>query len=193
MKYKGLEVFDVIFDDNLSLFNNVAIVTEPAIEENFIRLSKEDDIDIMMSIDEEKHIVTGPVLIPNQLIYRNQGGRKFYIRYSKETIEQMAINFFKNHRNTEGNVEHQIPVNGITFFESYILNKERGIVPKEFESLPDGTWMMSAKVNNDNVWDAIKSGELNGFSIDISNIDLREEQSKVLDTIEDLFEYLKNN
>ena len=190
MKYKGLEVYDVIFDESISLFNNVAIVTDPAIEENFIRLSK-DDVTIKMKFDEEKHIVSGPVLIPDQLIYRNQGGKKFYIRYSKETIEQMAINFFKNHRNTEGNVEHQFPVNGITFFESYILNKERGIYPKEFEGMPDGTWILSAKVNNDAVWNAITQGELNGFSIDISNVDLKVE--KVLDTLEDLIEYINNN
>ena len=103
----------------------------------------------------------------------------------------MAINFFKNHRNTEGNVEHEFSVNGVTFFESYIVNKQRGISPKEFEDLPDGTWFMSAKITNDEVWENIKNGMLNGFSIDISNIDLKEE--KEIDTIEELIKYLNNN
>ena len=143
-----------------------------------------------MKLDEEKRIVSGPVLIPDQLIFRNQGGRKFYIKYSSETIEQMAINFFQHHRNTEGNVEHTFNVNGITFFESYILNKERGIEPIEFKDLPNGTWIMSAKVNNEDVWRLITSGELNGFSIDIENIRFKDE---TIDSLEQLIDYLKNN
>jgi len=191
MTYKGLPLYDIEFSDEISVFDNVAIVTEPAIEETFIRLSKQDNQKVQMKIDEEKRMVTGPALIPDEPIYRNQGGKQFYIRYSKETIAQMALNFFKHHRNTEGNVEHMIPVNGITYFESYLLNKERGIAPKEFENLPDGTWMLTAKVENDEVWDYIKNGELTGFSIAISNVNFLEE--KVIDTLEELSEYLNNN
>ena len=192
MKYKGLELYEVLFDED-SVFNNVAIVTEPAILETFIQLSKQDDTEIRMKIDEEKRIVSGPVLIPEQLIYRNQNGKQFYIKYSRETIEKMAVNFFRNHRNTEGNVEHEIPVNGITFFESYLINKERGIAPKEFASLPDGTWMMAAKVMNDEVWKLIKEGELTGFSIDISNISFKQGKEDEIDSFEKLLDYINNN
>lgn len=190
MKYNGYDIYEIEFDDLMSVFNNVSIVTEPAILENFIKLSKQDDNQVKMKLDEEKRIVSGPVLIPDQLIFRNQGGRKFYIKYSSETIEQMAINFFQHHRNTEGNVEHTFNVNGITFFESYILNKERGIEPIEFKDLPNGTWIMSAKVNNEDVWRLITSGELNGFSIDIENIRFKDE---TIDSLEQLIDYLKNN
>lgn len=187
MKYNGLDIYEIVFDDD-SVFNNVAIVTAPAIMENFIKLSKQEDCAVRMKLDEDRHIVTGPVLIPDQPIYRDQGGHRFYIKWAKDTIESMAINFFKNHRNTEGNVEHQVPVNGITYYESYIINKERGICPVEFEDLPDGTWVLSAKVNNDDVWNLIKSGDLTGFSIDVSNISFKED--KPIDSLEELIEYL---
>ena len=186
-----MPVFEVEFDDLMSVFNNVSIVTEPAIMENFIKLSKQDNLNIKMKIDEEKKIVSGPVLIPDQLIYRRDGYYEYYIKWSAKTIEQVAINFFQNHRNTEGNVEHQFSVNGITFYESYIINKERGLTPVEFSDLPDGTWMMTAKVNNDDVWNAIKSGELNGFSIDIANVNFAED--KEIDSLDELMEYIKNN
>ena len=189
MTYKGLPLYDVEFSDDVSVFNNVALVTEPAILETFIQLSKQEDNRVQMKIDAEKRIVSGPALIPDEPIFRNQGGRKFYIKYTKDTIAKMALNFFKNHRNTEGNVEHAIPVNGITFFESYLVDKERGLSPKEFD-LPDGTWFLSAKVENDDVWDLVKSGELTGFSIDIANVAFNEE--KEIDNLEDLMEYLKN-
>lgn len=190
-QYKGLPLFEVVFDDADSVFNNVAFVTEPAIEETFIQLSKQEEDGVKLSINDEKRIVSGPALIPDTPIYRDQGGRKFYITWTADTIRQMAVNFFEHSRQNAGNVEHQVPVNGITYFESYIIDKERGISPKEFENLPDGTWMLSAKVWNDDVWQLVKDGALTGFSIDVSNIRFQEE--KTIDTIEDFVNFLNNN
>lgn len=187
MTYKGLPLYDIEFSDETSIFNNVAIVTEPAIMETFIQLAKQEEPRIQMRIDEEKRVITGPALIPDEPIFRNQGGRRFYIKYTKDTIEKMALNFFQHHRNTEGNVEHQIPVNGITYYESYLVNKERGIAPKEFD-VPDGTWMLTAKVNNDEVWGLVKDGSLTGFSIDIAGVRFRE--NKEIDNLNDFLEYL---
>lgn len=188
MNYKGLPLYDIEFSDDVSVFNNVALVTEPAIQETFIQLAKQDDTRIQLKIDEEKRLVSGPALIPDEPIFRNQGGHRFYIKYTKDTIAKMALNFFKNHRNTEGNVEHAIPVNGITFYESYLVNKQRGISPVEFD-VPDGTWFLTAKVENDDVWELVKNGELTGFSIDIANIKFNEE--KEIDNLEELMEYLQ--
>lgn len=188
MKYKGFPLYDIEFSDETSVFNNVALVTEPAIMETFIQLSKQDNSRVQLKFDEERRIVSGPALIPDEPIYRNQGGKQFYIKYTKKTIAKMALNFFKNHRNTEGNVEHEIPVNGITFFESYLVDKQRGISPAEFD-LPDGTWFLSAKVENDDVWSLVKSGDLTGFSIDIANIRFKEQEE--IDSLEDLMEYLQ--
>lgn len=190
-KYKGLPLFEVLFNDDESVFNWVSFVTEPAILEHFVQLSKNSECDVHLSIDEEKRIVSGPALIPDLPIYRDQGGRKFYITWTADTIKQMAVNFFEHSRQNAGNVEHQVPVNGITYFESYIIDKERGICPKEFEDLPNGTWMLSAKVNNDEVWEMVKDGTLTGFSIDASNVQFKEE--KVIDTLEDFLEYLNND
>lgn len=187
-QYKGLPLFEVVFDDEQSVFNNVAFVTAPAIEEGFVQLSKQEDESVKLSVDVEKRIVCGPALIPDMPIYRDQGGRKFYITWTTDTIKQMAINFFQHSRQNAGNVEHQMPVNGITFFESYIIDKERGINPKEFETLPNGTWMLSAKVTNNEVWEMVKDGTLTGFSIDASNVQFRED--KVIETLEEFIEFL---
>lgn len=190
MIYQGLPLYNVEFDDDISVFNNVAIVTEPAIEVPFIRLSKQEEPRIRLKIDEERRLVSGPALIPEEPIYRNQDGRQFYIKYTADTIKRMALNFFKKDRQNEGNVEHAVPVNGITYFESYIIDKGRGINPKEFD-LPDGTWILTAKVENDDVWDLIKSGDLTGFSIDIANV--RFSEDKEIDNLEDFINYLNEN
>lgn len=190
MIYQGLPLYNVEFDEDTSVFNNVAIVTEPAIEVPFIRLSKQEEPRIRLKIDEERRLVSGPALIPEEPIYRNQDGRRFYIKYTADTIKRMALNFFKKDRQNEGNVEHAVPVNGITYFESYIIDKGRGINPKEFD-LPDGTWILTAKVENDDVWDLIKSGDLTGFSIDIANV--RFSEDKEIDNLEDFINYLNEN
>lgn len=187
-RYKGLPLYEIEFDDELSVFNSVSFVTEPAIMEGFIQLSKQDEPRVQLKVNKENRIVSGPALIPGEPIYRNQGGRQFYITWSAETIKQVAINFFQHNRQNEGNVEHQFPINGITYWESYLIDKQRGITPKEFETLPDGTWMLSAKVNDEQTWNLITEGALTGFSIDMSNVAFKEE--KEINNLEDFVNYL---
>lgn len=187
MTYKGLPVFDLtITDDNF--FDNVSLVDCPAIEREFIKFSK--DAEIKFSVNDEKRVVTGPVLIPGQMVYRRNGDREFYVRFNEQSIEEMALRFFKDHRNTEGNVMHQVEVDGVTYFESYLLNKDRNIAPVEFADLPTGTWIMSAKIENDDLWNMVKSGAIRGFSIDamLTVTPAKDE----IDTLEDLLDYIKS-
>ena len=186
--YNGLPIFVVEINED-SVFNNVSIVDFPAIERDFIQLSKQTEL--KFSVNDEKRTISGPALIPDFPIYRESYGKKFYIKFSAEVIKDYAVKFFKDGREGEGNIQHNWGVNGITFFESYLINKERGIVPAEFADLPDGTWMLSAKVDNDQVWQMIKNGDLRGFSVDIQ-APITEEKDEI-DTLEDLIDYLKNN
>lgn len=191
MEYKNLPLYIVDFTDE-SIFENVAIVNSPAIQYNFIRLAEQAEI--KFSVDEERRVISGPVLVPEQPIYRKVGGKEFYIKFTEDAIRRYAIKFFQDKREGEGNVEHQFPVQGITYFESYLVDRERGIAPKAFD-VPDGTWIMSAKVDNDDVWKLILAGELRGFSVDIisSISEAKEEEETPLDTVEDLLNYLKSN
>ena len=187
-KYKGLPIYIVDIND-ASVFSNVSIVDLPAIERNFIQLSKQAEI--KFSVNDEKRTISGPVLIPDQPIYRKIDGQEFYIKFTADTIKEYAIKFFKDKREGEGSVQHSIGFNGITFFESFLLNSDRGLVPKEFADLPNGTWFLSAKVENDDVWALIKDGTLKGFSVDIQTS--LSEADKPIDKLEDLLDYLNNN
>lgn len=186
MEYKGLPVFSVSLEDG-NIFDNISLVDLPAIETDFIKMAEE--VEVKFSVNDEKRIVSGPVLIPEQMIYRNDGKKQFYIKFNREAIEQMALRFFKDNRNNEGNVMHQVPVKGVTYFESYLLNKERNIVPVEFADLPDGTWFVSAKVDNDEVWALIKEGKLRGFSID-AILTMTPAKENEIDSLDDLLKYL---
>ncbi len=185
MIYNGLPVFDLTIEDD-NIFENVSLVDFPAIQRDFVHFAEETEI--KFSVNEEKHIVSGPVLIPDQLIYRRQGNKEYYVRFSAEAIEQMALRFFQDSKQNEGNVMHEVEVNGITYFESYIVNRERGIAPTDFSDLPDGTWFMSAKVENEQLWALIKEGKIRGFSI-AAELTQRPANDEI-DTLEDLMEYI---
>lgn len=185
---KTIPVFDIDFTDE-SIWNSISIVDFPAVEENFIKLSKQTDI--RFAINEEKREISGPALIPDKEIYRNDDHGEYYIKFSKDVIKKMAIEFFKRNTQNNGNVMHEVDVPGVTFFESYLINKERGIKPTAFEDLPDGTWIVSAHIENDNVWKLIQDGELRGFSIDCTAKFVEEE--KEIENLQDFFNYLNNN
>jgi hypothetical protein len=119
---------------------------------------------------ESEHIITGPLMIPQQLIYRNseQFG-EHYVKFSVDTIKQIAIKFSKKGYQKNVNLMHEadMKVDGLTMFESFISDSKRGIKPMEaFKDLPDGTWFGSFYVENPKVWDMVKEGQVKGFSVE---------------------------
>jgi len=119
---------------------------------------------------ESEHIITGALMIPQQLIYRNS--KEFgehYVKFSVDTIKQIAIKFSKKGYQKNVNIMHEadMQVDGVTMFESFISDSKRGIKPMEaFKDLPDGTWFGSFYVENPKVWEMIKSGGVKGFSVE---------------------------
>lgn len=185
--YKGLPVYNMDLIDGIEGIRIISLVDFPAIERDFVKFAKETEI--KFSVNEEKHIVSGPALIPGQKIYRKDEQGAYYIEFSTDAIKRIAEKFFADHNSTNVNLEHEFEVDGCVYFESYFIDKERGIVPVEFADLPDGTWMVSCKINNPAVWELVKDGTLRGFSVE-GKLHPYEEKDKVFSTIEDLLSYL---
>lgn len=146
--------------------NNIALVTSPAIEELFLKFAEEPEQ--FQFSDDEKHIVTGPVLIPEKKILRyDNSGEPFYVWFSKETIEELSQTFLRDDKNRAWNLQHEQDTNDVYITESWIVNNSELDKAKAlgFE-VPDGTWMASAKIENEDIWNRIKNNELRGFSID---------------------------
>lgn len=144
----------------------VALVDKPAIEKNFLAFKNHQ---LNFSVDPEKRIISGPAMVADTLIYRNDAQGEYNVFFSKETIEQIAIKFAKKGYAKNINLFHDpnLATEGVTIFNSFVSNKEMGINPmKGFEDLPDGSWFISAKVDDEAVWQKVKSGELKGFSVE---------------------------
>ena len=161
-KKKKLKCYSVGLDSDVFA---ISLVDEPAIESNFIYLSKEKPVQICLETSE-KHIVMGAVLIPDKPIYRNQDNEEFYIQFSKETIEKLAHNYLANDRVYSFTKEHEDVADGIYVVETWLKTSENDKSKDYGIDVPVGSWLMAAKVENEEIWQKIKAGEMNGFSIE---------------------------
>jgi hypothetical protein len=153
-------------EDSEMGLKTVSLVSDPAIQINWIKFNKQSEIKLAIQ-NEDKRIIFTPVLIPNQLIYRNIAGEEFNLMFDRETIELVEQKWVKDNLSSTVDIEHSSKlIEGVTFFESVLLNNERFATAKGFEGLPEGTWFLTGKVESDEVWSKVKSGEINGVSID---------------------------
>lgn len=170
----------------------ISFVEFPAVERNFIQLSRE----VKLSLNDEKKELLGVALIPDFPIYRRDKQGEYYIVFSAESIRKIAIDFYKKLNVNNADVEHNHNMeNGITYFQSLIVDKENGICPAAFKDLPDGTWIIGCKIDNTDVWNAVKNGTVKGFSIDgyfHAEEEKQEDEKKTLDNLDDFFDWLEN-
>lgn len=193
--YEGKPLLRLEINGEEDGVNIISLVEFPAVERNFIQLSKE----VKLSLNEEKKELLGVALIPNMPIYRRDEQGEYYITFSAESIRKIAIDFYKKLNVNMADVEHSHDMeNGITYFQSLIIDKEQGICPTAFKDLPDGTWIVGCKIDNAEVWNAVKSGEVKGFSIDgyfhaePEKQEEKPEEKSTIDNLDDLFDWLEN-
>jgi predicted ABC-type ATPase len=160
-----LEISDDLNDDAEVQF--VSLVDRPAIQKNWNAFKNEQKFQI---ISEDKHIISGCAMLADTPIFRSDiNFGDYYVAFSKDTIVKIVQKYFKKGYQNNVNLMHdpnQIET-GVTMFESFISDKSRGIEPmKGFEDAPDGSWFVSMLVENDAVWEKVKQGMVNGFSIE---------------------------
>ena len=193
-----MEIIEMIINENSETQGVYAmsVVLNPAMEENWIALNKQ--YVELKSIDEEKRILMGAALIPDkQILRRDQEHGEFMIYFSKETIRKTSELFLKRNHQNDATLEHKYEINGMSVVESWIIEDSKQDKSKVYGfDLPVGTWMISMKVDNDEVWAKVKSGDIKGFSIEgiyeSNNIQFNEEKSnqKMLDQIKELLKSL---
>lgn len=146
----------------------VALVDKPAIQKDFLVFNEQK---LAFAIqDDEQHIISGPLMLAEEPIIRNNAkyGQHF-IKFSAETIKEIAIKFSKKGYQKNVNLMHDdnIQLDGLVMFESFIVDSKRGIKPMNgFEDVKDGSWFGSFYVENPQAWDLIKQGKVKGFSVE---------------------------
>ena len=147
----------------------ISIVRNPAIEENFVTLSKQARYELK-TIDEEKRLLMGALLIPEKPILRfnEETQEEYQIFFSKQTVRRASELFLKKSKQSRSTLEHAIPLEGLYLAESWIVEDSAKDKSALYDmEVPVGTWMGSVKVENDEVWNNyVKTGEVLGFSIE---------------------------
>jgi len=189
-----MKIVELLIDEEqeLSGIEAISIVDEPAIEENFIALSKQHEIKLA-EVDKEKKILMGAALVPNKNIYRRNGEDEYYIFFSQDTVRKASELFLMRGNQNKSTLEHQAELYGLSVVESWIIEDDVHDKSRKYNmDLPVGTWMVSMKVNNDEVWNNyVKTGLVKGFSIEgyftdkiamskINEIDNEEEAREIL-------------
>jgi len=153
----------------------ISLVSEPAIEIDFISMSKDEEEKKQVFLEkQDKYLVYGPALIPDKDIYRNNGEQEYYLSFSKESIEKMSQDYMKDFRQYNVSLQHEERVDEICMVESWIVQDSYKDKANALGfNVPEGTWMVAMKVNNIETWNKIKEGELKGFSVE-SMISLEE-------------------
>ena len=163
-----MDIIELFIDENddVSGIEAVSIVENPAIEEDFVALKNQEFK--FAEVNKEKRILMGAALIPNKPIYRRNEDNEYYIYFSRDTVRKASELFFIRGNHNKSTLEHQMPLEGLVAVESWIVeDKEQDKSKLYGMDMPLGTWMLSMKVLNNDVWENyVKTGKVKGFSIE---------------------------
>lgn len=150
-----------------AIVSGIALVEQPAIESNFLAFSNEKAFAEFAANDEKMELL-GAAMIPDQLIYRldKETKEEFEVYFTADTIRQIAQQYFKSGFQSNMNLNHtSVPAKSY-IFQSFIVDKAKGLnAPKNIDA-PDGSWIIGVKVEDKEVWNDIKAGKMQGFSIE---------------------------
>ena len=147
----------------------LSLVENPAIESNWIYLSKQHKVELA-TVNNEKRLLLGPVLIPNKQIPRidEETGEEYNIMFDEAVIEKAAQLYMQRQHNNDTTLEHAASINDVSVVESWIVTDSKADKTNAYGlSYPKGSWIVMAKVNNDVIWnDYVKTGKVAGFSLE---------------------------
>ena len=204
-----IKIYDIVFDnenpDDLFLCNS--LVTDAAVEVDFMAFKQQstEDKEKLFTFEksELEHKIFGVAIRADFPIYRiDNFGREYFVRFSKETIEQLVLKYSKENNFNLVSLQHDGNlVEGVNLVELFIKDTDKNINPKGFEHIENGSLFCTYKVENPDVWEKIQNGEIKGFSIEIicdieptnESIELSKQQPEETDInsfIDDLYKYL---
>jgi hypothetical protein len=160
----------VIQDDNQELaIDAISLVSAPAIEQDFVYFGKEKSNLTLAKVDEEKRMLISPALIPNKNIIRYDANSdaEYYVWFSKETVRKASELYLKHNNHHKATYEHQERVSGVLTVESWIIEDPKMDKANLYGfQLKKGTWMVKMKIDNEELWQDIKSKKIRGLSIE---------------------------
>jgi len=163
---KDLPLYDITLEDFEQGMYKISLVDKPAIEENFIYFNEVKKVE-MFANDEKKEVV-GPIMIPNKEILRfSPENGYYYVRFTEQTIRDIMYNYSKKGLFNQFGIHHEYDTQDVVMLEVWMKESDNDKSKDYGYDLPNGTVFVKAKIESDELFSAIKEGEVNGFSIEI--------------------------
>jgi hypothetical protein len=191
---KGLPLYRLSIDKENDDHTGVAVsfVGIPASLTTMVRLgSHVHQVPILFeftkdSLNDEKHTVTGVMIRANYPMYRKQKlsssdekEMEFNAFFEAKDVEHVMVKMMKTGSVNKINIEHEPDntVDGIYLVESFILTDSHKVNYSQFKDVEAGSWIVTYKVDNDVVWDGLKSGKINGISPEVISVPVEVQQN----------------
>ena len=197
LKRKPFKITELVISDDSSelTIDAISLVSQPAIEVDFVYFGKEKNNLTLAKVDEDKKMLVSPALIPNKQIYRYDASKDqdYYVFFSKDTVQKASELYLKNNNHHKATYEHQDRVGGVLTVESWIIEDSKKDKSNLYGfNLPVGTWMVKMKIENEDMWERIKSKELKGISIEGYFVDKMQSMSETEVTEENILNALSD-
>lgn len=160
-----LPIYDVVYEPGKdSGVTAISLVARPATSERALFLSED-----CLRFSESDHTIVGPVLVPDRLMYRNTSDGEFFVRFSKDTVLDLAFDFTFASDGRGFNIEHSgvgidaTVINSWVETDDYSVCRDYGLEPSMYK----GSWFICIKVNPES-WEAIRASRATGFSVEVS-------------------------
>lgn len=108
---------------------------------------------VVKSVQEDKRLFTAVVLRPNTP--DSQGDI-----YNEEVVEKACHDY--NEFCRQGNLQHLVETDLVVTVESWIAKADMLLGEGEVVT---GDWLMTVRVDDDEIWDMCLKGEFTGFSV----------------------------
>ena len=191
---KTTSIVELVIDDESQelAIDAISLVSAPAIEQDFVYFGKEKNNLTFAKVDEEKRMLVSPALIPNKQIFRYDANKdsEYYVYFSPETVRKASELYLKHNNHHKATYEHQDRVSGVLTVESWIKEGDMDKSKLYGFDLPNGTWFVKMKIQNEELWQKIKVGELKGLSIEGYFTDKMEKMSEKVPTSEEILKAL---
>ena len=160
-----MKLFELVIDDTMDEIFALSFVSDPAIEVHGTYFHKDK---VQFKEIKEEGLFVAPILVPNKRIFRMDGeGKPYEVFFSPETIKKLSQMYLKRKYQDSITIEHADKVKDVTLVESWIKESKLQDKSKLYGiDVPVGSWLGTFKIDNEDIKDKFRKGEISAVSIE---------------------------
>lgn len=173
MAKKNLPVYELDINEdemNKSGFQYCALVDDPAVQMEWYGLFSNQKPEILQCFSsDERRLATAVMVRADFQIYRNDPTHgEHFVKFTKEVNEKILKKLSKLEYRNNVNLMHDPnqKVDKVYLTEIWMVDASRGILPPKGMEVEDGSIMATYFVEDDQIWEDMKSGKYNGLSME---------------------------